>query len=206
MTLSLLKFPGKILDPEDNFYIIVEGSHFLPDWKDDKIGDHSQYYFEEHTCPINFLRVPTIFRNETDYHGIFTWVKTIPFPTKEEFDKITNYSKYVNFDLPWGLAGISVFGIEELFDLSDDQKLYVPESEFSNNKLVTKLNDLFTSPFKYVIKEPRIISDQHKIVDAYNNTVLYLSKDNIDDINESLSTLLINFLNSCIEKEEEDNE
>ena len=36
------------------------------------------YYFNEHTCPSNFLGVDVIFEDDDDPHGIFKFVETLP--------------------------------------------------------------------------------------------------------------------------------
>ncbi len=88
-TLVLLQYAAT---PEDPFYIIVEGMYFPENGKE--LGECDKFHYETHTCPWNFLQLPTIYRQDTDYHGIFTWVKTIPIPTMEEWVELLNGEKY----------------------------------------------------------------------------------------------------------------
>ena len=44
----------------------------------DKLQEHLEYYYEEHTCPTNFIRVPMIaVDGDTDPHGIFRFVRSV---------------------------------------------------------------------------------------------------------------------------------
>lgn len=82
-TLVLLRFGPETKNPDDQFHIVVIGYHWLN--KDgtsrDPVGENDRYYYEESTCPWNFLQVPTFFRGDSDYHGIFKHVKTILVPS-----------------------------------------------------------------------------------------------------------------------------
>ena len=79
-TVSLLKRDGEV-----PVYFLVEGFSF----KDDihEINDSSSYFYEEHSCPINWLRdvFMVIEGSDTDPHGFLEHVRTI---TMEEYDKL----------------------------------------------------------------------------------------------------------------------
>lgn len=74
-TLVVLAF---VNDPA--FKIIVKGMVIMP--KDGDILDHINdgYYYNEHTCPWNYLRLPVKLDDDTDPHGLFQWVKTVRAP------------------------------------------------------------------------------------------------------------------------------
>ena len=68
-TLVLLKRNG--------IYLIVNG-----------YGDkeHDQYFYNEHTCPTNYMGdvEAVIYEKDADPHGVFEWVATIDKP--EDWD------------------------------------------------------------------------------------------------------------------------
>ena len=69
------------LDLKDGpLYFIIKGSsNYYQD--DNELQSHSKYYYEEHTCPTNFIRIPLIcFKGDTDQHGLFTHVRTVYMP------------------------------------------------------------------------------------------------------------------------------
>lgn len=61
----------------NNLLIIIEGIFF-----DGKFDEESlKYYYEEHTCPVNYLRVEEVVdlkNNNIDPHGIFEFVEAVP--------------------------------------------------------------------------------------------------------------------------------
>ncbi len=67
------------LDPDDApITLIVEGIQVLHG--DEQFDpDRDEYFYNEHTCPINFLpKVAEVIDDEgnNDPHGVFRWVKT----------------------------------------------------------------------------------------------------------------------------------
>ncbi len=59
--------------------LIVEASSYLPD---KELADRDEYFYNEHTCPMNFMRnvVEIVDENgDRDPHGIFEYVKTEPY-------------------------------------------------------------------------------------------------------------------------------
>lgn len=57
-------------------YFVVEGcAKFCPN---DELQEQNRYFYEEHTCPTNFIRVPLIsFKGDHDPHGLFRFVRSI---------------------------------------------------------------------------------------------------------------------------------
>lgn len=78
--VSLLKSQHE----EHPIYLMVEMNHCHPD--PSKPLDPS-YYFDQHTCPTNYMRDVTriLFDGDTDPHGVFEHVRTV---TAEEARKI----------------------------------------------------------------------------------------------------------------------
>lgn len=71
-TLVLLKITG----PEEPVYFIVEGCAQFEDLAE--VNDHNTYFYEEHTCPTNFIRIEAVFTPEDDDpHGTFEHVATV---------------------------------------------------------------------------------------------------------------------------------
>ena len=58
----------------------VKGTRFSKgDGTEDKEADkHDEYYYEEHTCPTNFLHDchEVSFDGDADPHGLFNWIST----------------------------------------------------------------------------------------------------------------------------------
>lgn len=53
---------------------------------------HKRYYYEEHTCPTNFLGVMKISREgDQDYHGIFEYVRHVPMSEAEALAGLRNW-------------------------------------------------------------------------------------------------------------------
>lgn len=68
-------------------YFVIEG---LSVWEDKPWPDHinalqesSAYFYEEHTCPTNFIRIPMIFHDgDADPHGVFEFVEAVWMTTE----------------------------------------------------------------------------------------------------------------------------
>ncbi len=60
--------------------VIVEGMSFHPDDEPDGFVERQRYYYEEHTCPSNFLGVEKVMDDsgDEDPHGIFSFVGIEP--------------------------------------------------------------------------------------------------------------------------------
>ena len=68
---------------EKNIYIIIEGNIY------DENNDHHEYYYNEHTCPSNYLGFKILEEEDTDPHGIFQFVQEIPLPKDWNDDQYT---------------------------------------------------------------------------------------------------------------------
>jgi len=73
-TLELLKIDEKEIGP---IYFVLEGCARFE--SDAELQDHHQYFYEEHTCPTNFIHgVVGIFHDgDRDPHGVFDHVKSV---------------------------------------------------------------------------------------------------------------------------------
>lgn len=72
-TLNLLKIEGK----DGPIYFVVEG---LSQWPMTltEMKNHAEYFYEEHTCPTNFIRIPMISHaGDCDPHGVFEFVDAV---------------------------------------------------------------------------------------------------------------------------------
>ena len=94
---STIKKDTLVCLKKDNIYLIVKGICL-----DDSI-EHDEYHYEEKTCPTNYLsRVMVIIDAEdgdTDPHGIFEYVETIPYDEKIDemsFEEIKKLFKKIN--------------------------------------------------------------------------------------------------------------
>ena len=76
-TLVALELP----ENTEPIFLIVKGRWF----DGDKNDSGSQYYYEEGTCPINFLQeaVEVIHNGEPDPHGLFNFMKSVEHPGEE---------------------------------------------------------------------------------------------------------------------------
>lgn len=91
-TNVLLKLP--VL--KEPLYLIVEGMRFEypdghPDKSEDEQSNHDEYFYNEHTCPTNYLKKAEeiFYKGQDDWHGIFEYIKTIPYKKEvclEDFD------------------------------------------------------------------------------------------------------------------------
>jgi len=72
----------------DNILLAVKGMYF------DKNLNFLKYFYEEHTCPINYLKsaelIIDLHYENTDPHGLFEFVGAIPYVETEnmEYDEI----------------------------------------------------------------------------------------------------------------------
>lgn len=65
---------------EKEVYIIVKDYLYYHN------GEYStdedlEYFYNEHTCPSNYLRFPIIVDGDTDCHGIFKFIEAVPRPS-----------------------------------------------------------------------------------------------------------------------------
>lgn len=83
-TLNLL-IMDKSLSGENDVYIMVRGVD-----RCDKKGvidsSNSDYFYNNHTCPWNYLRIPIMVNGDSDHHGVFRWVASIPLPDDYDDD------------------------------------------------------------------------------------------------------------------------
>lgn len=68
-------------DPARDLYLVVRSGRTDPKW-DDEEREQDRYFFEEHTCPTNFLGVDAAVLIENgwpdpDPHGVFKYVATV---------------------------------------------------------------------------------------------------------------------------------
>jgi predicted RNA-binding Zn-ribbon protein involved in translation (DUF1610 family) len=80
-TFSVDQYVLLKMEPQKNpVYIVIKAKDFGRggDAKDD---DSKRYYYEEHSCPINYLGVVLIAEGgDTDPHGIFEYVRSLDCP------------------------------------------------------------------------------------------------------------------------------
>lgn len=70
-TLDLMK----IETPAGPIYFVIEGCAQFASL--DEIRGQHRYFYEEHTCPTNFIPVPAVFfAGNDDPHGVFDYVDT----------------------------------------------------------------------------------------------------------------------------------
>lgn len=108
-TLVLLQLSQPTEKP---IHIVVEGRMFLPIDKDihEAIGeqqDKDKYYYNQHTCPSNYLDVRIAENGDPDPHGVFNHVQTVIKPDGDDRGKITTSG---GFDYPDNYLGwIDIF-------------------------------------------------------------------------------------------------
>ena len=99
--------PGKqkcdrtlVLLQNDQIALVVEGINFS-----DQPNDNNEYFYNEHTCPTNYLTrvidVIDLKEKQTDPHGLFKFVKSIPFVEAPE----NQYRSYEDV--------MKLFGVEQ---------------------------------------------------------------------------------------------
>ena len=88
----------ELSDLSGPIFFIVKGMKF------DREKGNDEYFYEEHNCPANFMGdiVELIYKNETDPHGVFNYLKTVPMPEEnidnysvEDFQKLFNFPKTI---------------------------------------------------------------------------------------------------------------
>lgn len=89
-TLDLLQMSSSITR-ENKVYIMVRGVCRC-DEKGNLDTSNQAYFFNEHTCPWNYLRFPIRVNGDNDCHGIFEWVASIPLP--DDYDDDGNFEDY----------------------------------------------------------------------------------------------------------------
>lgn len=70
-----------------NVLLVVEGMYFNGDFD----PENKRYFYEEHTCPTNYLGVEMVVDlndGDTDPHGIFEFVGAIPYVDLENVDDV----------------------------------------------------------------------------------------------------------------------
>lgn len=75
-------------------YFVIEGLGKVENWDHPQIINDLQekaaYFYEEHTCPTNFIRIPMIFHNgDQDPHGVFDFVEAV-WMTPEYLEAMEN--------------------------------------------------------------------------------------------------------------------
>ena len=74
-------------------HIVVPGMMFVKQGKTIEeelveVNKTDKYFYEEHTCPSNYLGFPIKLGNDTDPHGVFSHQQTILMP--EDYDGSIN--------------------------------------------------------------------------------------------------------------------
>lgn len=84
-TLNLLKIEAK----DGPIYFVVEGLCEWPTSREEMLSG-AEYFYEEHTCPTNFIRIPMISQDgDHDPHGIFEFVDAVWMT--DEYDESDEY-------------------------------------------------------------------------------------------------------------------
>lgn len=79
-TLVLLRLNVDTVQ-EKPIHIVVEGMVFYPHGGKPAIDqDSNRYFYNEHTCPWNYLRVPVKQGDDTDPHGLFVFQEAVLTP------------------------------------------------------------------------------------------------------------------------------
>lgn len=66
-------------------YFVVEGMRFIGRGGSTDQAEHDRFFYEEHSCPTNFIRCERIIADgNTDPHGLFDYVSTIDKPKMED--------------------------------------------------------------------------------------------------------------------------
>lgn len=79
-TLVLLRLNGSSTNT-DAIHIVVEGMVFYPEGGRPVIDlARDEYFYNEHTCPWNYLRLPIKKGDDCDPHGLFVHQETVLAP------------------------------------------------------------------------------------------------------------------------------
>lgn len=104
-TLVLLKLAERTKKP---IHIVVEGRMFVPVGKEayEVISEQQgrdKYYYNEHTCPVNYLDAHIAVNGDTDPHGVFKHVQTVIKPDADANGRIVTMGGFTYPDnyLAW---------------------------------------------------------------------------------------------------------
>lgn len=120
-TLTLLRFPNR-----PDAYLVVAGTRNASD----RPGENERYFYDEHTCPTNYLDIEAIWDGaDDDPHGIFAYVATIDRPVN--FDDMTMAETRALFDseIDWEVATGESYR-DTLPDADDEPKTGPPPLVF----------------------------------------------------------------------------
>lgn len=84
-TLVLLCLYEPLKGGED-VHIVVKGMTFVKEGEEPDF-DHDVYFYNEHTCPWNYLRLPLKAGEDTDPHGVFVHQETVLMPKDYDEDQ-----------------------------------------------------------------------------------------------------------------------
>lgn len=100
--MSLLKFDGK----DGPTFFVMDHRHYSAQDSDEEKQGHDRYFFEEHSCPTNWLRhcAAVIQDGDTDPHGFLTFVRSVE--VSEDFD--------ADQDNQWAILFPEAFGGETI--------------------------------------------------------------------------------------------
>ena len=86
-TLNLLKIEAK----GEPVYFVVEGLCQWPKTNAEMV-ESAEYFYNEHTCPTNFIDVPMISRDGNhDPHGLFEFVDAVWMTNEYDKDNADEY-------------------------------------------------------------------------------------------------------------------
>lgn len=85
-SMALLKFDGK----DGPVFFVMDHNRYWPsdeEGTDEQNQGHQRYFFEEHSCPTNWLRecVAVIENGDCDPHGFLQFVRAVDVP--DDFDE-----------------------------------------------------------------------------------------------------------------------
>jgi hypothetical protein len=85
-SMALLKLEAK----DGPIYFIMDHPRYHPEGSEDSDDDnqfHQRFFFNEHSCPTNWLDecVAVIINNDTDPHGFLKFIRAVDVP--EDFDE-----------------------------------------------------------------------------------------------------------------------
>lgn len=77
-----------VLPPQDKpVHFVVKGMSFVDEKGSRGRPDHKRFFYEEHTCPTNYIGVEMIaFDGDTDPHGLFKFAGTQDMPKDYDID------------------------------------------------------------------------------------------------------------------------